>query len=357
MKQQSDISFNHIPMDAIKDGVFILDNNGHILYVNQIIVDRSGRSKKWYLGRLYLEVIQPQDHHRVKEYFQAALEGKQIPLYELGYLNASGIEFWVEQSTTAVWKNGKISCFIGISRDINIRKQMTRKLKAAAEQLEQQVQKRTATLEDSIFQLKIEIRNRREAEDALVDYQDRLEEIVDHRTDALKKANEKLGREIAVRKQIEIDLRKRENELAKKADHLLEANIALKVLMDHKRDDLKEMEDKVLFNVRELVLPYLEKMKRSRLDEQQRVHLNLLEINLNWIVKPLKKGLRAEYIKLTPTEIQVANMVKHGKSTKRISEMMHLSPRTVEFHRDNIRKKFGIKKKKINLRSYLLTSK
>lgn len=357
MKQPQDISCNHIPMNAVKDGVFILDTNGCFLYVNQIIVDRSGRSAKWYLGRSYLDMVQPQDHHRLKEYFQAALEGKQIPPYELAYLNASGIEFWVEHNTTAVWKNGKISGFVGISRDINVRKQISRELTAASSQLEQRVQDRTAALENRNRKLKDEIRKRRQAEATLVNYRDHLEKLVDRRTDALKKVNEELKREISVRKQIETDLREREIDLIEKADHLVNVNIALKVVMDHRREDLKEMEDKVLFNVRELVIPNLEKLKKSRLDKQQLAHLGMLENNLNWIVKPLKKGLKAEFVKLTPTEIQVANMVRHGKSTKRISKMMHLSPRTIEFHRDNIRKKFGIKRKKINLRSYLLTSK
>ncbi len=357
MKQPLDISFSHIPTEAIRDGVFFLDRDGRIIYVNQIMVDRTGRSAEWYLGRSYLDVVQPQNRVRMEAYFKAALEGKQIPPHELAYLDADGLECWVEHSTTAVWKKGKIVCFIGISHDINIRKEMTRQLKTAAKRSEMRVQRQTAALKKSIIELKAEVGNRLKAEEALVDYQDQLEESVGRRTRALKKANEKLKREIETRKQIEMDLKARENDLTEKADHLIEANIALKVLMDYKRRDLKEIEEKVIFNVRELVLPYLEKLKRSRLDERQRAHLGLLETNLKWIVKPLKKGLKAEYVKLTPTEIQVANMVKHGKSTKWISETMHLSPRTVEFHRDNVRKKFGIRGKKLNLRSYLLTSK
>ncbi len=356
MKQPQDISFSHIPLESVKDGVFFLDLDGRILHVNQIIVDRTGRPAEWYLGRSYLEVIQPQYRSRMRAYFENALEGKQIPLCEMAYLDAKGRQIWVEHRTSAIWKNGEIVCFICISHDISVRKQLTRELKATSQRAAIREQQQTAALKRNILELKAEVGDRVVAEEALVDYQDQLEEIADRRTRDLKTINEKLITEIEMRKQIERDLKSREQDLAEKADHLTEANIALKVLMDYKRRDLRRVEEKVLFNVRELVMPYLEKLKRSRLDERQLTHLGLLETNLEWIVKPLKKGLEAKYVKLTPTEIQVASMVKHGKSTKWISQTMHLSPRTVEFHRDNIRKKFGIRGKKINLRSYLLTA-
>jgi len=57
---------------------------------------------------------------------------------------------------------------------------------------------------------------------------------------------------------------------------------------------------------------------------------------------------------LTPTEIQVAVLIKEGKSSKEIAESLRVSAAGIDFHRKNIRKKLGLKNTKTNLRSFLL---
>ena len=81
----------------------------------------------------------------------------------------------------------------------------------------------------------------------------------------------------------------------------------------------------------------------------------ILELNLKDIISPFLRNLSAKYISLTPTEFRVAHLIKEGKTTKEIGAMMTLSPRTIETHRKNMRKKFGIERRKGNLRSHLLT--
>jgi DNA-binding CsgD family transcriptional regulator len=58
---------------------------------------------------------------------------------------------------------------------------------------------------------------------------------------------------------------------------------------------------------------------------------------------------------LPPKEIQIADLMKKGKTTKEISQILNLSPRTIDIHRHNIRRKLSIDNKKINLQSYLLS--
>ncbi len=161
--------------------------------------------------------------------------------------------------------------------------------------------------------------------------------------------------DITERARVEDELRRRDAELENKNITLEEANIALKVLLKKRDRDREELEEKVMFNLKELAVPVLEKLKMTKLDPNQTAYLSVLESNLIEIVSPFPYGLSSKYLDLTPTEIQVANLVRRGESTKEIANLLNSTPRAIEFHRNNIREKLGLKNKKTNLRSYLLT--
>jgi PAS domain S-box-containing protein len=159
--------------------------------------------------------------------------------------------------------------------------------------------------------------------------------------------------DITERKQVEEALKQRGLDLEMKTSSLKEANTALKVLLKQREEDKIELEKKVVLNVRELILPYLEKLKMKKLGEKQKHYINIIESNLNDIVSPFVHELSSKLIKLSPTELQVTNLIKQGNTTKEIAEIMNLAKSTIDFHRNNIRRKFGIKNKKTNLRTYL----
>ena len=163
--------------------------------------------------------------------------------------------------------------------------------------------------------------------------------------EALKKASQLLEYRVAERTQ----------ELERKTAELQELNTALKVLLQTRDEDRKDMEERLLSNVKELALPYLQKIKRKIKDDSLKSYLNILESNLNNIISPFTQRLSAKYLDLTPAEIEIADLVKHGKSTKDIANLLNISGKTVETHRMNIRKKLGITNKKANLRTYLLS--
>jgi len=201
----------------------------------------------------------------------------------------------------------------------------------------------------------VDITERKIAEQKLQRAYETLEQRVEDRTEELVRANIRLKREIDERKQAEQSLMQKEEELKLKSLHLEEANTALKVLLKRGEHDKNELEEKVLSNIRDLALPYLEKLKMSTLDDRQTAYLEILESNLNEITSPFLKKLSSQYLNFTPTEIQVANLIREGKSTKQMSDILNISERAIEFHRNNIRDKLGLKKSKTNLRSYLLT--
>lgn len=161
--------------------------------------------------------------------------------------------------------------------------------------------------------------------------------------------------DITERKQVETELKKREYELELKSSSLEEANTALKVLLQHRDEDRKAMEDKVISNVKKLILPYLEKLKNLKLNENQFTHVQIIEDHLKDIISPFLRNLTTEHFDLTPREIQIATLVRDGKTTKEMTDLLNISATAVDFHRKNIRLKLGIKKKKANLRSFLIS--
>jgi len=161
--------------------------------------------------------------------------------------------------------------------------------------------------------------------------------------------------DITDRKVAEEALREREVELEIKSKSLEEMNTALGVLLERRDEDSRELERKVVINVKELVVPFLERVKNTHLDPGQMACIRVLESNLNNIISPFTRTLSAKYLELTPTEIHIANLIREGTRNKVIARLMNLSIRTIEFHRENIRKKFDLKNRKTNLRTHLLS--
>ncbi len=155
------------------------------------------------------------------------------------------------------------------------------------------------------------------------------------------------------RKMAEEELKKREQALELKTRSLEEANTALKVLLQHRDEDKAALEEQVLTNIRKLVLPYLENLKHLNLNQNQATQVKIAEENLKKIVSPFLRNLASNYLELTSREIQVAHFVKEGKATKEITEILNISATAVDFHRKNLRSKFGIKNKKTNLMAFL----
>jgi len=177
--------------------------------------------------------------------------------------------------------------------------------------------------------------------------------------DAQGRAQRIIGTHIDITrlKEVEAELQearvKLEQRVHERTSELYESNIALAVLLKKREEDRGILAEQVVSNTANLVEPFLDRLSESGLNEQQMVLVDILRANINELTSPFTKNFSSKLIRLTPAEIQIANMVKLGKRTKEIAEIMHLSPGTISIHRKNIRKKLELTHQKTNLQTVL----
>jgi PAS domain S-box-containing protein len=200
----------------------------------------------------------------------------------------------------------------------------------------------------------MDITERKKSEEALKRNKDELEARVKERTEELEKANKELLAEISERKRIEEELRLTGDKLRDYARELEDTNTALKVLLKHRENDKRNLEENIMSNLRHLVLPYIEKLKKNQLSSRELSFLRILESNLQNIIAPFSLNLSSQYLKFSPKEIYIANLIREGMHDKEIMDILNISLDTVKTHRKNIRKKLSICGKRANLRTNLL---
>lgn len=154
--------------------------------------------------------------------------------------------------------------------------------------------------------------------------------------------------------EIQKALEEKELELRSERERLEETNIALRVLLRQRDEDKTRIEETIYVNVDRLVLPYLEQLLQGRLTDKQRTLSEVIDANLRDIISPFLQNISALNILLTPQEIEVANMVRSGRSSKEIAEVLGISTSGVDFHRKKLRQKLGLTNSSRNLRAYLL---
>ena len=303
-------------LESSPDPIVLYNIQGQATYVNPAFEQTFGFSSRNLLGK-QIDFVPSENWPETKAAIGRMLSGKKIQLFETRRMTKDGRVLDVQLSSTLYYnRNDQPAGNIVTLRDISAQKKTEREL---------------------------------------IKYHDHLEDLVQERTAELAKTNAQLEQEIEERRRVESALRKREVELKAQSHHLAEVNTALKVLLKQREDDKKELGDNVLSNVKELISPYLERLKKSRLNTNQKTLINILDSNLSNMISPFISKLSSKYFNLTPGEVRVANLVKEGKTNKEIEELLCISKNTVLFHRYNIRQKLGLKNKKINLRSHLLS--
>jgi len=386
------------------DALIYMDNTGHIVDVNDVTEDIFGWSRKVARGKHYSEFGLLRPEYFENEDFQNFEESvSSIPraITELEVFRKDGTAIIIEVSTKPVKKNGEMEGAICIVRDATDRKRMEKALQVSEEMARALLNATTDAV--MLLDLKGSIldTNRayakifgREIDETIglcfwdlvpPDLHD-LKKILDQAIQSgssIRFEKEFQGiwmdsvlypildmqanvSQIAVFSQDITKRKEAEASLLQHRDHLEElvkertlnleqTNTALKVLLKRRDEDKTELEEKMVLNVKELVLPFLEELKQSRLTDSQKAIADILENHLNDIMSPLVKTLASRYYNFTPVEIRIANLIRQGKSTKEIASHLNLSSRTIDHHRYNIRKKLGINNEKSNLATHLLS--
>jgi len=165
----------------------------------------------------------------------------------------------------------------------------------------------------------------------------------------------KKAEEVLVNVNIELgrQVEERTKELNIKAGKLEETNAALRTLLKTAEDFKEDMERRILANITQIIMPYLERLKKSQLSTDQMTYCNILETHIRNITSPFAKRLSPPYLNFTPQEIKIATLIREHKTTKDIAKLLNISESAVIFHRHNIRKKLGVVSKRVNLEAYL----
>ncbi len=150
-------------------------------------------------------------------------------------------------------------------------------------------------------------------------------------------------------------LRESEKKLYQERQKLEDANTTLKVLLRQREKDQRQMETDILDNVRQLVVPLIERLGRLPLPPRAQTILASMDTRLTELTRPFLRRLSAVEAVLTPQEIEVAALIREGRSSKEIADLMNLSLTTINFHRRNLRRKLNLRNSNTNLRTYLLS--
>jgi PAS domain S-box-containing protein len=163
----------------------------------------------------------------------------------------------------------------------------------------------------------------------------------------------RVNRDITARVQAEEALRQKDREISMQLNKIEKLNAALTTLLEHREQESRRQLEGIRATLDKLTLPYLENLQATRLDEDQRILVEVMRANLSNVASSFARQLESWKTKLTPTEIQVADLLRLGKRTKEIATLLKVSASAVAFHRNNIRAKLGLTRKPMNLISYL----
>ena len=159
----------------------------------------------------------------------------------------------------------------------------------------------------------------------------------------------------AVRISTELELQETNEQLTLERKALQEANAALRAVLARIEEEKKEIYMDIQANVDKILMPILHALSFD-LPQTKRKYAEILRTSLEEIASPFVSQLSKAHLSLTPTEINICNMIRSGMRTKEIAQLRNVSEATINRHREHIRRKLKITNSDINLMTYLQTN-
>lgn len=381
-------------VEAINDVAYAVGGDGEITYISPVVRNLLGYEPDEIIGRPSLEFVHQEDHDLLTRIFSELREGV-VSHNEYRVIGKSGDVRWVRSQTSPILDIGGFAGGRGILVDITEDKRAGEALRKAEKNFRRSLDEsplgvRIVTIDgetiyanrailtilgcetfeelkttpmkkcytpESYAEFRIRREKRRQGDDVPSEYTIdiiRKNEEVRHLQVFRKEILWDGERQFQVIYQDITERRRAEEALAAKSVQLEETNTALRVLLQCVKEEQQKIEKRITANIRKLVMPNLEQLRDLRLNDLQKNCLDIVTVNLQQVTSPFLQNLGTCFADFTPREIQVANMIRQGKTSKEIADIFHTSIRNIDFHRDNIRKKLGLSHQKSNLRTFLM---
>lgn len=134
---------------------------------------------------------------------------------------------------------------------------------------------------------------------------------------------------------------------------LMETNNAIAVLAKKYQKISQDKELEIAGLIEQKILPSILSLKESiNNHEAHELELEILVCQVKAMVRELTYGPDS-FNQLTPAEMRVAVLIRHGTTSQQIADRLFISESTVKTHRKNIRNKLNLQNKKLNLIEYL----